>query len=122
MNGPYSAREVNKFLSLVETPPKEGLSVLVICEFLGLANNDPERAYKLYTFMIPHLQYYFDVAGIAIPRWVQYEAKMIDYCDFAWNRFIIWAKGNMRDDEGKMSKDYSKLCLAAEEASLDPAP
>jgi hypothetical protein len=122
MNGPFFAKEVNRFLSLMETPPKEGLSVLVICEFLGLANNDPERAYKMYAYMLLNLQYYFNAAGIAIPRWVQYEEKMIDYCNFAWNRFIILSKGNMRDDEGRMMEPFSKHFLAAQEARSGPVP
>lgn len=101
-NGPYSAQQVSKFLSygIPERHGKQnGLAVIVICEFLGLANHDPHRAYSLFFFLLGLLDEYFEAVGVLKPRWVQYEEKMIDYCNFAWNRLVIMAKANMPDAE-----------------------
>jgi hypothetical protein len=96
-NGPYTEKAVNTFLSYMDRPPKAGVAVIVICEFLGLANNDPGVAYKLFSIMRALLDVYFEDIGVVFPRRVQYEEKMIEYCNFVWTRLTILATPNMPD-------------------------
>jgi hypothetical protein len=106
-NGPYFAKDVNKFLSLLDPAPEGGLAVIVICEFLGLACNHLPSAYRLYREMVPLLNEYFKNIGVVRPRWIQYEEKMIDYCNFAWNRLSILAKASRAEFE--LQKDSNAL-------------
>lgn len=112
-NGPYSPQEVNRFLShpIPERHGKQnGLAISIVCEFIGLANKNPDRAYSLFIYLLGLLDEYFEAVGVPQPRWLQYEEKMIDYCNFAWNRLVIMARPNMPDvEEEKLSLMSSKV-------------
>ena len=106
-NGPFFAKDVNTFLGLLDPPPKEGLAIIVVCEFLSLVNNSPYSAHQLYEEMVCLLHKYFENIGVTKPRWIQYEEKMIDYCNFAWNRLTILAKASKTEYE--LTEDSNAL-------------